>query len=95
MLPIDVKSRITSKWPQTLCYVQEFSGGTDHYSAIVITPAFQGIPLLKRHRMVMELFQSEMDSGEVHALTLKLLTPEQWQIERPLLESIGRRFDEE
>jgi acid stress-induced BolA-like protein IbaG/YrbA len=29
--------------------------------------------------MVMDLFKAEIDSGEVHALTIKTFTPEQYE----------------
>jgi BolA protein len=33
--------------------------------------------LIKRHRMVNEILQQELN-GEIHALALHTLTPEQW-----------------
>jgi len=61
------------------CFVNEFSGGDDHYSVVVISPEFTGNSLLKRHRMVMDLFKEEVDSGEVHALSIQAFTPQQWE----------------
>jgi stress-induced morphogen len=34
--------------------------------------------MIEQHRMVLGLVQSEIDSGDVHALTLKTYTPEQF-----------------
>lgn len=82
MLPDAVKARIEQGLSECQAYVTEFSGGTDHYSVIVVTPAFAGVPLLKRHRMVLDLFQAEIGTGEVHALSIKAYTPEQWEVER-------------
>lgn len=76
-----VKERIESGIPGAKAYVNEFSGGTDHYSVLIVAEAFAGQPLIKRHRMVMDLFQAEIGTGEVHALTIKALTPEQAQQE--------------
>lgn len=72
-----VKARIEQGIADAQVAVNEFSGGTDHYSVTVVTPAFVGKPLIKRHRMVMDLFAAEIETGEVHALTIKALTPEQ------------------
>jgi BolA-like protein 1 len=78
----DVKNRIEMGLVQSFALVSEFSGGTDHYSVVVVTDAFAGVPLLKRHRMVLDLFQSEIGTGEVHALSIKAFTPEQWELEQ-------------
>ena len=82
MLNEDVKKRIESGLAQSQVYVTEFSGGTDHYSVVVVTDAFSGVPLLKRHRMVLDLFQAEIGTGEVHALSIKAYTPDQWEVEQ-------------
>ena len=78
MLNHDVKNRIEEGIPDSECLVNEFSGGTDHYSVVVISDSFDGLASLTRHRMIMDLFKEEMDTGEVHALTIKALTRKQW-----------------
>jgi acid stress-induced BolA-like protein IbaG/YrbA len=77
----DVKKRIEEGLPGALVYVNEFSGGTDHYAVVVVSDAFAGVALLKRHRMVLDLFQAEIGTGEVHALSIKPYTAEQWKVE--------------
>ena len=41
--------------------------------------AFQGLSMIEQHRKVFAIVQAEVDSGEVHALTLKTFTPEQFE----------------
>ena len=79
----DVKRRIEEGLAGAEALVSEFSGGDDHYAVVVIAREFEGKMLLKRHRMVLDLFQSEIATGEVHALTIKAYTPEQWVLEKP------------
>lgn len=79
----DVKRRIEDGIPGAEVLVSEFSGGDDHYAVVVVSEAFAGLSLLKRHRKVLDLFQSEIGTGEVHALTIKAYTPEQWVVEKP------------
>lgn len=79
----DVKNRIEKSLVGSEALVSEFSGGDDHYSVVVVYPEFAGKMLLKRHRMVLDLFMAEIETGEVHALTIKAYTPEQWAIEKP------------
>ncbi len=78
MLPHEIKQRLESAFSVTECSVNEFSGGNDHYSVVVVSPVFEGKSLLARHRLVMDLFQKEIESGEVHALSLQTFTPSQW-----------------
>ncbi len=82
MLHQEVKLRIESGIAESECFVNEFSGGTDHYAVIVISNSFEGQSLLSRHRMIMDLFKQEMNTGEVHALTIKAFTQNQWSLEK-------------
>lgn len=45
-----------------------------HFEALVISPAFEGKPMLQRHRMVYATLGERM-GGEIHALSLKTMTP--------------------
>jgi len=47
-----------------------------HFEATVICPAFAGKLPLARHRMVYATLGSRM-GGEIHALSLKTLTPDE------------------
>lgn len=73
-----LKARIEELAPQTRVEVADLTGTADHYQAIVISPAFEGKMMIEQHRMIFGLLKPEVDSGEVHALTLKTYTPVQW-----------------
>ena len=45
-----------------------------HFEALVVSPSFDGLPTLKRHRMVYATLGSLM-GNEIHALGLRTLTP--------------------
>ena len=47
-----------------------------HLEARVISPSFQGMPTLKRHRMVYATLGPLM-GNEIHALGLRTLTPDE------------------
>jgi stress-induced morphogen len=79
MNPNQLKARLESLSPSTQVEVADLTGTEDHYQAVVISPAFEGKIMIEQHRMVFKLVQAEVDSGEVHALTLKTFTPEQYQ----------------
>lgn len=77
MNPTQVKARMETLAPGTEAEVIDLTGTQDHYQAVVISPAFEGKMMIQQHRLIFALFASEIDSGEVHALTLKTFTPEQ------------------
>ena len=47
-----------------------------HFQAKVVAPQFAGASTLKRHRMVYAALGERM-GGEIHALSLRTLTPQQ------------------
>lgn len=48
-----------------------------HFEAVVIAPDFAGLRPLQRHRKVYETLGEKL-GGEIHALSLKTYTPEEW-----------------
>ena len=78
MTPDQLKARIETLAPGTEAQVMDLTGTQDHYQAIVVSPVFAGKMMIEQHRMVYGLFKEEIESNEVHALTLKTFTPEQY-----------------
>lgn len=72
----DIKARIERSIAGATAEITDMGGG-DHIHALVIASAFSGKPLIAQHRMVLDLFQVEIASNDVHALQVKTLTPEQ------------------
>ena len=62
--------------PGALVEVRDFTGGGDHFEAIVVSESFEGKSLVERHQAVYNALGDAM-RARVHALTLKTLTPEQ------------------
>ncbi len=78
MTAAQIKARIESLAPGTSAELIDLTGTQDHWQAIVVSPAFEGKNMILQHRMVFDLFKSEVQSNEVHALSLKTYTPEQY-----------------
>jgi acid stress-induced BolA-like protein IbaG/YrbA len=72
-----MKKRIETLAPQTKVEMVDLTGTQDHWQAIIVSAAFEGKSLVDRHKMVFALFKDEVESNEVHALSLKTLTPSQ------------------
>lgn len=52
-------------------------GDETHFKMLVVSVAFQGLSRVERQRQVQLLLDQERAQG-LHALTLRLLTPEEW-----------------
>lgn len=47
-----------------------------HFEATIVSPSFDGLRTLQRHRMVYATLGERM-GGDIHALSLRTLTPEE------------------
>jgi len=79
MTPDELKARIETLAEGTQVEVVDLTGTRDHYQATIVSPAFEGKLMVDQHRQVMALFASEIESNEVHALSLKTFTPSQYE----------------
>ncbi|MGE4232833.1 MAG: BolA family protein [Bacteriovoracia bacterium] len=73
-----LKQRIQTLGPDTSVELVDLTGTQDHWQAIIVSPVFRGKTLIEQHRMVFALLEKEVASNEVHALTLKTYSPEQY-----------------
>mmetsp|Transcript_8803 Transcript_8803/g.18278 ORF Transcript_8803/g.18278 Transcript_8803/m.18278 type:complete len:91 (-) Transcript_8803:382-654(-) len=59
--------------------VVEGDGCGSKITLMVVSSAFEKMPLLKRHRLVNEVFAKELETGAIHALSVKAYTPAQYE----------------
>jgi stress-induced morphogen len=50
----------------------------DHLAAVVVSPAFEGKPLVQQHQLVYDALGEHM-TRDIHALELKTYTPEEYE----------------
>ncbi|NXD88051.1 BOLA1 protein, partial [Halcyon senegalensis] len=53
-------------------------GTESHFSVVVVSGRFQGLPPLQRHRLVHAALSAEL-AGPLHALAIVARTPQQWE----------------
>ncbi len=53
-------------------------GDGRHWSAVLVSPAFEGKRLIQRHQLVYATLGARMHTDEVHALSMKTYTPAEW-----------------
>jgi stress-induced morphogen len=71
--PRFIEEKIKAAVPDAEVHVHDLTGTMDHYEVIVISDAFEGKPLIRRHRMIYDALVEEM-KGPIHALTIKAWT---------------------
>lgn len=57
------------------CEHLEVTGDGRHWNAVIVSEAFAGKRLIQRHQMVYATLGSKMHTDEIHALSMKTLTP--------------------
>ena len=72
----DLIKRIKSLYPDAEIAV---AGESCSFEVNVTTPAFADMKSLQRQRSILTLFNDEIASGELHALTVRAKTPEELQ----------------
>lgn len=75
MQPEQIKKIIAEGVP---CADLHVEGDGDHFEALVVSAQFAGKSRVQRQQMINALLRSYFDSGELHALSMKTLTPEEW-----------------
>lgn len=76
MNPDDVKALIAAGLPD--CQVQ-VSGDGSHFETIVIGDIFADMSPVKKQQAVYATVKDRITSGELHALSIKTYTPEEWE----------------
>jgi stress-induced morphogen len=72
----DIIARIRVALPDAVVTLVDLTGTKDHWEATIVSAGFAGLSLIQRHRLVFGSLEAEM-RGPIHALTLKVLTPEE------------------
>lgn len=54
-------------------------GDGHHFTALVICPHFAGKSRIQKQQMVYDTVRKQLMDGSLHALSLKTMTPEEWQ----------------
>lgn len=56
----------------------EVAGDGHHFEAIIVSPQFRGLNRVRQHQLVYGALGERMRE-EIHALSMKTLTPEEWK----------------
>lgn len=59
------------------CTHLEVSGDGAHFEAVIVSPQFKGLNRVRQHQLVYAALGERMRS-EIHALSMKTYSPEEW-----------------
>ncbi|WP_263770181.1 BolA family protein [Propionivibrio soli] len=74
MDPERIKRIIAEELP---CEGLHVEGDGEHFEAILVCSKFAGLSRVQRQQMVNAILKPYFDSGELHALSMRTLTPEE------------------
>ena len=63
------------------CELLEIDGDGQHFEAVIVSAAFEGKSRVQRHQIVYGVLGERMRE-EIHALSMKTLTPGEWTASR-------------
>lgn len=59
-------------------YIKVLGDDGTHFEAVIVSPEFQGKSMVQQHQVVYAALGDRM-KAEIHALSMRTLTPEAWQ----------------
>jgi stress-induced morphogen len=65
----EMLERLKNSYPGSV--VNVISDDNVHFDVVVESKAFNGLSRIEQHQHVMKVFDAELKTGEVHALSLK------------------------
>lgn len=72
----DIKKLIETGIPESMAMV---TGGEGKFEAVVVSDCFDGLSMVKEHQIVYATVKDQIASGELHALSIKAFTHQEWE----------------
>ena len=71
MTPEQIKQKLEEVYTDSFVDVTDLTGTQDHYSVYVASRIFKNMSRIERHKHIMNIFNEELKTGEIHALTIR------------------------
>jgi stress-induced morphogen len=72
----ELKARLSAKFLGAKIEVNDLTGTNDHYEVVIRSGALAALKRIDSHKSVMSVFDPELKTGEIHALTIRILPEE-------------------
>jgi stress-induced morphogen len=66
-----MRALIRRSLPDAQVQITDLTGTHDHFSVVVRSKAFAGVPLMDRHRMVESSVAEARSDGRIHAMSIR------------------------
>jgi acid stress-induced BolA-like protein IbaG/YrbA len=63
------------------CEFINISGDGRHWFGVIVADSFKGLRPLQRHQKVYASLGNKMHNDEIHALSMKTFTPDEWAVQ--------------
>ena len=70
-----MQDKLAEAFPGAQIIVTDMTGGGSNFEVRISSDAFDSLNRVQRHQKVMGVFSAELQSGEVHAMTIKAISP--------------------
>ena len=77
--PQRIQQTIQATMPLAQVQVVDLVGDNNHFEVTVVAQEFEGKSMVAQHQMINEIFRPYLNSGELHAMSLKTYTPQKWE----------------
>lgn len=84
----EIRLRITSGVGASELHM---SGEACNLSVIVVSEAFAGLSPVKRQQLVMSTVKEPLATGELHALSMQVFTPAEWEVRKTCNQATAKR----
>ena len=71
-----LEAELREAFPDADIRIEDLAGDGDHYRARIVSSAFSGLPRVRWHQLVYAALKGKV-GGELHALALETLAPDQ------------------
>ncbi len=68
-----IEKKIQERFPDSDVVAMDLTGGGDHWEVRVAAREFKDLNRVQRHQAIMSVFDTELKSGELHALSIKTI----------------------
>lgn len=75
----EIEQRVSASFPEARMFVE--GEGCD-FSLVVVCPSFTGQSIVQKQKRVLATVSDLLASGELHAMTVKAFTPEEWTLKQ-------------
>lgn len=66
-----MKQRLLEHYPDADIELVDLTGTQDHWELNILSQSFQGMSRIQMHQALMKVFDPEIKTGEVHALSIR------------------------